>query len=184
MVISLLSSGKIFSVGRIFAGEELFEFSFEFVDVFEVAVNAGEADIGDGVEILEVFHEELADFGGGSLSFGGVHEEGFGFIDEVFEFCGGDGSFFAGAEESVEDFAAFEFFAAAIFFDDHVGDFVDALVGGEAFVASLTLAASADGVSFFAFARVNDAVLGEPAIRALHVDMDDFRAFAGMYAEE
>ena len=100
-------------------------------------------------------------------------------IDKVFELAGGDGSFFAGAQEAVEDFGAFEFFAAAVFFYDHIGDFVDAFVGGEALVATLAFAASADGVGFFAFARVNDAVLGEPAIRALHVDMDNFRALAG-----
>jgi hypothetical protein len=45
-----------------------------------------------------------------------------------------------------------ETLVAAVFFDHHVGDFVDAFVGGEALVAAFALASSADGVGFFAFA--------------------------------
>ena len=63
---------------------------------------------------------------------------------------------------------AVETLAAAVFFDDHVRDFVDALVGGEAAIAALAFAAAADGVSFFAFARVDDAILPEAAIGTFH----------------
>jgi len=38
----------------------------------------------------------------------------------------------AGFEKALQDFLALEALAAAIFFDDHIGNFVDALVGGEA----------------------------------------------------
>uniref|UniRef100_E6QHK5 Uncharacterized protein n=1 Tax=mine drainage metagenome TaxID=410659 RepID=E6QHK5_9ZZZZ len=80
----------------------------------------------------------------------------------------GDGAFFAGAEQTAEDFVAVEFFATAVLFDDHVGDFVDALVGGEAALALLAFAATTDGVRILAFAAVNDAVLGKTTKRALH----------------
>ena len=41
----------------------MLELGLEFVDVFEVAVDAGEADVGDGVDLLEAAHDELADGG-------------------------------------------------------------------------------------------------------------------------
>ena len=152
-----------------FAGlEELLQFFFELADVFEVAIDAGEADVGYGVEFLQLFHDEFANLAGGSFAVGGVHEEGFGGVDDGFEVERGDGAFLAGAEEAGEDFGALEFFAAAIFFDDHVGDFVDAFVGGEAALTLFALAAAANGIRLFAFAAVYDAVLGEGTEGAFH----------------
>ncbi len=90
-------------------------------------------------------------------------------VDDGFELAGGDGAFFAGAEQAAQDLLPVEALAAAVFFHDHVGDFVDALVGGEAAIAALALAAAADGVGLFALARVDDAVLPEAAIGTLHM---------------
>ena len=71
-------------------------------------------------------------------------------------------------KQAVQDLLAVELFTAAVFLDDHVRDLVDALVGGEALVAALALAASADGVGFLAFTGIDDTVLGETAVGALH----------------
>ncbi len=157
----------------VFAAEQLFELGFEFADVLEVAVDAGEADVGDGVDVLEALHDELADGAGGALALGRVDDEGFGLVDDVLHLGGGDVALLAGVQQAGEDLLAVEFLAAAVLLDDHVGDFVDALVGGEALVAALALAAAADGVGFLAFAGVDDPVLGKSAIRAFH-GMDRF----------
>ena len=150
------------------AYEEVFEFFFELADVFEVAVYRCEADVGDGVEAFEVLHNQLADFRGGTFAFRGVHEIGLSGVDNLFQLSRGDGAFFAGAEEAAEDLLAVEAFPAAVFFNDHVRDFVDALVGGAAAIALLALAATANGISFLAFARVDDAILKKSAVGALH----------------
>ena len=99
---------------------------------------------------------------------GCVHQEGFGGVDDCFQLACRNGAFFAGAEQAAEDLLAVESLAAAVFLDHHVGDFVDALVGGEAAVAALALAAAADGVGLLAFARVDDAILPETAIGTFH----------------
>ena len=88
----------------------------------------------------------------------------------MFELFGGYGAFFAGAKEAAQNLLAIEALAAAIFFDDHVGDFVDAFVGGESAITALTLAPAPNGVSFLAFARVHDPVLKKSAVGTLHAE--------------
>jgi hypothetical protein len=39
------------------AAEQSFEFFLEFADIFEVTVDGGEADVGNGVEAFEVLHD-------------------------------------------------------------------------------------------------------------------------------
>ena len=65
--------------------EQPFQFFLEFADVFEVAIDGGKADVGDGVEALEVLHDQLADFAGGAFALGGIHEECFGGVDDLFQ---------------------------------------------------------------------------------------------------
>jgi len=65
-------------------------------------------------------------------------------------------------------FLAIEFFPAAVFFHHHVRDFIDALVGGEALAALQALAPAADGLRFFALARVYDFIVGKSAKRTFH----------------
>src|SRR6185437_12894969 len=110
----------------------------------------------------------LADFAGGALALGRVHEEVFGLVDQRFHIAGGDGALFAGVQQAAEDFLALEFLAASVFFHHHVGDFVDALIGGEALVAALAFAAAANGLGFLTLSRINYAVLRKPAVWAFH----------------
>ena len=63
-----------------------------------------------------------------------------------------NGAFLAGLQQAAQHFLPLELLAAAVFLHHHVGDFVDALIGGKALVASLALAAAADGIGFFALA--------------------------------
>jgi hypothetical protein len=156
------------TVAGVFSGEEAFEFELEFVDVLEVAIDGGEADVGDGVDVFEAVHDEFADGGGGAFALWGVDDEGFDGVYDLLHLGDGDFAFLAGVKESGEDFLAVEVFAAAVFLYDHVGNFVETFVGGEAFVAALTLASTADGVSIFGLAAVDDFVLGEGAEGAFH----------------
>ena len=148
--------------------QQIFQFGHEFLHVFEVEIDRGEPYVSDLIVAAQTVHDELADFAGFALPFGGLDDEGLRFIDDLLELADGHRTFFASAHEAVEHFLAVKTFAAAVFFHHHVGDFVDALVGGKALVATLALATPANGVCFFAFTRIDDSILRETAIGAFH----------------
>ena len=152
--------------------EQAFEFFLELADVLEVAVDGGEADVGDGVEALEVIHDEFAHLRCGALALGRVDQKALGGVDDRFELARRDWTFFAGTEQAAQNFLPVEALTAAILLDHHVGNFVDALVGGEAPIAALALAAPPDRVGFFAFTRVDDPILPKSTIWTLHAEDD------------
>ena len=157
---------ELFFDGAIF--EEVFQFGHEFLDVFEIHVDAGETDVGDFVELLEAMHDHFADFRGGQFPFGGFVDHAFDFIHDGFEFGSGNGALLASFQQPLQNFLALEAFAAAILLDHHVGNFVDALVSGEAAGAFQAFAAAADGVAGAAFAGINYLVVQMRAERTLH----------------
>jgi hypothetical protein len=67
----------------------------------------------------------------------------------------------------LQNFLALEAFAAAILLDDHVRNFVDAFVRGEAPRTLQALAAAANGITGAAFARINHLVVDVRAERTL-----------------
>ena len=72
-------------VAGVFAAEQAFELDLELVDIFEVAVDAGEADVGDGVDVFETHHDEFTDLACGAFAFGRIDNESFGLVHDVFE---------------------------------------------------------------------------------------------------
>src|ERR1700733_2342156 len=77
--------------------EQLFQFFLELAYIFEVPVDAGKTDVSDLIDGPQMVHDQLADLVGGSFAFRRVHEEGFGFIHDGFQFGGRDRTFFAGS---------------------------------------------------------------------------------------
>ena len=67
------------------AVEHVLEFVQEGFHILEVAVDGGEADIGDFVEGAEAIHEEFADLGGGQFAVGAFGQNGFNLIDNFGE---------------------------------------------------------------------------------------------------
>src|SRR5216684_2499252 len=148
--------------------QQIFKLGHEFLHVFEVQIDGCEPYIRDFVVAAEAVHDELADFAGFALTLGGLDDEGLGFIHDLLELADGYRALLAGAHQAVENFLAVKTFAASVFLYHHVGDFVDALVGGEALFALEAFAASADGIRFLALARIHDFVIFKPAKGAFH----------------
>jgi len=71
-------------------------------------------------------------------------------------------------KQAGEQLLPVEFLTPTVFFHHHVWDFVDTLVGGEALLALETLAAPADKLALFAFARIHHFVIDETAEGTLH----------------
>src|ERR1019366_1243187 len=97
-----------------------------------------------------------------------LNDKGLGFIDDLLEPADRHRALFTGAHQAVEHFLAVKTFAAPVFLYHHVGNFVDALVGGKALFALQAFAAAADGVRFLAFPRIHDFVIFKPAEGAFH----------------
>src|SRR5216683_740223 len=161
-----LRFGRIFFFARGF--QQIFKLGHEFLHVFEVQIDGCEPYIRDFVVAAEAVHDELADFAGFALALGGLDDKSLGFIDDLLELADGHRALFAGAHEAVEHFLAVKTLAATVLLYDHVRDFVDALVGGEALFALQAFAAAADGIRFLAFARIHDFVIFKPAKGAFH----------------
>ena len=149
--------------------EQVLQFRHEFLHVFEIEINGGEPHVCHLVVAPKAIHNQLADFTGFTLALGGFDDEGFGFIDDLFELADRYRSLLAGAHQAVEDFLAVKTLAAPVFLDYHIGDFIDALVGGKALLALQAFATATDGIRLFAFARIHDFVIFKPAKGAFHV---------------
>ena len=146
----------------------MLELQLEFAHIFKVAIDACETNVGNRVDLFETRHDELANRAGRAFALGRINNESLRFIYHALQLEGGDIAFLAGLHQSAENFLAIEFLTPPILLDDHVWDLVDALIRGEALVASLTFASPADGLGFLALARVYDAVLGKSTVGAFH----------------
>src|SRR5690606_14799785 len=111
----------------------------------EVAIDAGEADIGDAVQPLEAFHGEFADARRGGLILAAGLELALDAGDQPLEPHRIDGALAAGDLDRAGELVAVERFARSAGF--HHGDLaqLDALEGGKARRAAFALAAAADG---------------------------------------
>ena len=138
--------------------DEVFYFGHELGDVFELQIDGREADVGDLVEGFKAAHDDLADVACTKLAVEGILDVLFDLIDDGFELASGDRAFFGGAEEAGEDFVTVPTFAFAVFFDDHIWNFVDAFVGSESPAALQTFAAAADGITLARFPRIHDLI--------------------------
>src|SRR5258708_30060639 len=113
-------------------------------------------------------HDHFTDFGGGEFALGGFVHDAFDFVDDGFELRSGHGPFFTSFQQALQNFLALESFAAPVLLDDHVGNFVDAFVSGEAASTFEAFAAAANGVAGTPFPRINHLVVYLRAEGALH----------------
>src|SRR6185312_4183272 len=100
----------------VFTSKQIFQLFLEFADIFEVSVDAGEADVGDRVDVLEAVHDEFAYRGGGAFAALGVDDEGFGGVDNFLHLGDGDLAFLARMQQAGKHFLPVEAFAASVFF--------------------------------------------------------------------
>ena len=120
-----------------------------------MAVDGGEADVGDVVDFAEAVHDAFADDAGVDF-FAQVGHFFFQAVEEFFDLFFADRAFFTRAPETALEFFAVVALAGVVFFDDdEVGAF-HALKSGEAVVAFFAFAAAADFTLFMRVARVED----------------------------
>src|SRR5207253_2786138 len=146
----------------------ILELHHELLYVLEIQVNRGEAHIRYLVVPTQPVHDQFAQLACLALAFGRFDYKSFRLIYDLLQLADRYGSLLAGPQQAIQHLLAIEFLAAAVFLDHHVGNFVDALVSGEALAALQTLAAPADGIGFLAFARIHHLVIFKTTERTLH----------------
>src|SRR5208282_3958119 len=81
------------------------------------------------------------------------------FIHDSFEFRRGHGPLLTSFQQSLQNFLAFEALSPPILLDDHVRDFINALVGRKPSAALETLPPPPDRVTGAALARVDHLIV-------------------------
>src|ERR1043165_681860 len=140
----------------------------ELSHVLELQIDGGEADVGDLVEFLQAAHDHLADLRRRALALRRLLHVLLDGVDDAVELRGRDGPLLAGPKESGHHLVAVERLAPPVLLDDHVGDFVNALVGRDPPLTFQALAAAADGIALARLARVDDLVFEVTAEGASH----------------
>src|SRR6266478_2236733 len=92
----------------------------------------------------------------------------FDFIHDRFQPGSSHGTLFARFQKPLQNLLPLEAHAPPVFLDDHVGNFVDAFVGGEPPAAFQALAAAANSVADAAFPGIDHLVVNVRAKRTLH----------------
>src|SRR5215813_13059896 len=93
---------------RVRASDQVLELVQELVDVLELAVDGGEADVGDLVELAEALHDDRPDAGGRDLALLGVVEHGLDLVDDPVELDRRDGPLLAGLRQAGAQLVAVE----------------------------------------------------------------------------
>lgn len=144
------------------------DFGDEFVHVLELAVDGDVADVGDGVDLVELVHDLGADDGGGDLADVVFVKVGEDFFDGAVEAVHGDGALFAGFDEAAHELFAVEGLEGAVAFDDAEFGSFDVFVGGVAVGAVQALPAAAYGGPVLRRAGVEDFVFLGATLDATH----------------
>src|ERR1700739_4991258 len=93
---------------------------------------------------------------------------GLNLVHNFFELWRRHRPLFASLQEALQNFLPFEALAPPILLDHHVGNFIDALVGGKTSAAFQALAPAADGVPAATFPGIDYFVIHMRTKRTLH----------------
>src|SRR5215469_9011597 len=148
--------------------QKIFQLGHEFLHVFEIHINAGEAYVRNLVQLLQAMHDHLANFRGRQFALRSLVHHAFNLIHDSFQFRRGHRPFFAGFEQSLQNLLPLEALAASILLDDYVRNFVDTFISREAAGAFQAFAATANGISRSAFARIDYLVIEMRTERTFH----------------
>ena len=143
----------------------------EGVDILELAVHGGKADIGHLVGLFQLFHHLFADDLGADLPLQRVLDLLLDLAGHTLHIRHGHGTLFAGALDALHDLAAVKALAAAILLDDHHGQAFYRFIGGKALLALQALTAAADAAAFVSGAGIHDLALFITTIGTSHLSV-------------
>src|SRR5712692_5247433 len=157
---------------RLRAADQVLELQQELVDILELPVDGGEADVGNLVQLPEPVHDEGADLRRRDLPLFAVVQAAFDLVHDGVETGGRHRTLLAGLHQPGVQLLAIEALPPPILLHDHVGDLLDRLVGGEAPPAADAFPTPANDFSFATLARIDDPIVPGAAKRTFHAGRD------------
>src|SRR3990172_6658326 len=136
--------------------------------ILELAIDRGEADVGDLVQLIQAGHDQLPDLARVPLPVRLLHQAGLDLLGDLLEFGHAHGPLLGGLEEAAQNLVAIKGLPAAILLHHHELDLFNALVRREPPLAVQALPASPDRRPVAGLPRVDDLLLHLPAKGALH----------------
>ena len=120
----------------------------ELFDVLELPIDGCKPDIGNLVELMQLFHDFLSHHSALDLCFAHFLNPLFDSISHGFDGAGADRPFFTGFLEARENLRTVKGLTATVFLHDNWKNFFDTFVGR---IATLTPKAFATATNNFAF---------------------------------
>jgi hypothetical protein len=128
--------------------------------VFEIAIDAGETDIRNFINVTKMLYNAFADEGAGDLFIEVFEDVLFDLVGNLANLLCGNGAFVAGLLKADDDFFPVVRDAGAVFFDDvHPEALAGFFVGSESLIAGQALASAPYDSPAVAGARVDYFIL-------------------------
>ena len=153
--------------GRLLVHEAL-QGPHEIRQILEVAVHAGETDVGHLIQPLQLIHDQLAQLAAADLAIGPLHEPGLQVRHQILDAGQRHGPLLAGQQQALHELLAVKGLAPAILLEDHQGQLLHPFVAGEAAGAGQAFAPPADGIALPGLPGVHHLVLDVPTEGTVH----------------
>src|SRR5947209_3768799 len=133
-----------------------------------MAIDRREPHICHLIELFQLLHDVRANISRGNLFFGPFLQRALHAIGNRLESRDADRPFLAGLEQAGHELLPLEPFARPVLLHDHVRDFVNPLVAGEALRAVEAFTPSTNDFPFFALPRIDNLVAEVTTVWTLH----------------
>ena len=160
--------GRVAGLGFL-AIQQLIQLIHKRIDILELPVHRREADVGHLVQVPEALHDQLPDAGGADLPPQLVLELLLDLVGGPLQQGEGDRPLLAGLEHAAQELAPVKGLPGAALLDDHQGEHLHGLVGGEAILAFQALPPPADAGAVVGGAGVDDLAVQGGAEWAFHI---------------
>ena len=167
----------LFLFGLLLVAKEILQFIHELLDILELSIDRGEADIGYPIQPVEFLHHSLPDFGTLHLSIPFFLKIKLDAVDNLLNHVDADRPLFAGLFQAIEDFDAIESLSSSILFDHQWKGILGPLACGKSLLTTETLPPPPNGLLILPEAGIDDFTLRVTAKRAFHELLAPFPGF-------
>lgn len=167
-LLNLFDRRTEFSIAPPPSGQQLVDLVPETGDVLELTIHRSKPDIGNFIDLLELFHRVFPHPERRDLAIQGILEGCLNIVHRFFQRLNGYRPLFTGAKHPVKQLLTIKRFPRFILFDNDNRQAFDNFVGGKAFGAFQTFPPPTDPAAFIGRPGIDHFAFGITAKRTLH----------------